>query len=95
MNSQNHLFSFLFIKLLVILPMISYLVADISLVKTYAAGPNGAVNNPDFSFAVTGDFGCSDEARKTVSNIKSKDPDLVLVTSDLHIKGMQHVGTIL
>lgn len=83
MNSQNQIFSFLFVMLLVILPIISYLDADISLVKAFAAGPDGAVHNPDFSFAVTGDFGCSDEARKTVSNIKSKYPDLVLVTGDL------------
>ncbi|HEX9318856.1 MAG TPA: metallophosphoesterase [Nitrososphaeraceae archaeon] len=44
---------------------------------------NGASYIQNFNFAVTGDFGCGDEAKKTVSNIKSKNPELVILTGDL------------
>ena len=37
-------------------------------------------DNPDFNFAATGDFGCGDEAKRTVNNIKAKDPELVILT---------------
>ena len=30
-----------------------------------------------------GDFGCGDEAKRTVNNIKAKDPELVISTGDL------------
>ena len=40
-------------------------------------------DHPDFNFAATGDFGCGDEAKRTVNNIKAKDPELVISTGDL------------
>jgi hypothetical protein len=41
-------------------------------------------NNPkNFNFAAVGDFGCSKNAEKTVSNIKGNKPELVLPLGDL------------
>ena len=40
-------------------------------------------DHPDFNFAAAGDFGCGDEAKRTVNNMKSKDPELVISTGDL------------
>jgi len=52
-------------------------------------GPNGtgitASNNPsirDFNIATVGDMGCMPEANKTVSNMVSRDPELVLALGD-------------
>lgn len=36
-----------------------------------------------FNFAAVGDFGCSEKAKETSTNIASKDPELVLVLGDL------------
>ena len=33
-------------------------------------------DHPDFNFAAAGDFGCGDEAKRTVNNIKAKDPEM-------------------
>ena len=49
-------------------------------------------NNPDFNFATAGDFGCGDEAKRTVNNIKAKDPELVILTGDL---SYQKYGSLL
>lgn len=38
---------------------------------------------PDFNLVVAGDFGCGDNAQRTVSNMLSKKPELVLDTGDL------------
>lgn len=40
----------------------------------------------DFNFAVAGDFGCGQEARKTIEAIKSKQPELVIALGDLAYK---------
>lgn len=42
---------------------------------------------PDFNFAAVGDFGCYDEANRTVSNIINKKPELVLALGDLSYSG--------
>jgi predicted MPP superfamily phosphohydrolase len=51
------------------------------------ASPNNTQNietqYPDFNFASAGDFGCSDRANSTVSNMLTKDPELVIITGDL------------
>ena len=47
---------------------------------------------PDFNFATAGDFGCGDEAKRTVNNIKAKNPELVILTGDL---SYQKYGSLL
>jgi Calcineurin-like phosphoesterase len=37
----------------------------------------------DFNIAIAGDWGCTDDARKTASSIEDKDPELVLMPGDL------------
>jgi predicted MPP superfamily phosphohydrolase len=46
---------------------------------------NGTIENnlTDFNFAAAGDFGCSDKAKNTVSNIMKMKPELILLTGDL------------
>src|SRR5215510_1660436 len=41
---------------------------------------------PDFNFAAAGDFGCSPNAQKTVSNMVSKKPEIVIALGDLSYK---------
>ena len=38
---------------------------------------------PDFNFASAGDFGCGKRADRTVRNMLTKDPELVILTGDL------------
>jgi len=40
-------------------------------------------NYPDFNFVAAGDFGCGGNPERTVSNMLTKDPELVLTTGDL------------
>ena len=40
----------------------------------------------DFNFDVAGDFGCNDEARKTIEAIEGKQPELVIGLGDLAYK---------
>jgi Calcineurin-like phosphoesterase len=40
-------------------------------------------SNEPFNFAAVGDFGCSEKAKETVTNIASKEPELVLTLGDL------------
>jgi predicted phosphodiesterase len=40
----------------------------------------------DFNFVVAGDFGCGDEAKKTVESMISKKPELVIALGDLAYK---------
>ncbi|TLX69312.1 MAG: hypothetical protein E6L03_00370 [Thaumarchaeota archaeon] len=42
---------------------------------------------PDINFAAVGDFGCGDEANRTVNNIITKNPRLVLALGDLSYSG--------
>lgn len=49
-----------------------------------------SVNNPfeetsskNFNFVVAGDFGCDDVAKKTISNMEKRDPELVIALGDL------------
>ncbi|HEY7108169.1 MAG TPA: metallophosphoesterase [Nitrososphaeraceae archaeon] len=44
---------------------------------------NSKIQYPDFNFASAGDFGCSERANRTVSNMLTMDPELVIVTGDL------------
>jgi hypothetical protein len=39
-------------------------------------------NYSDFNFVVAGDFSCNKEARKTVNNMASKNPEIVLTVGD-------------
>ena len=41
---------------------------------------------PDFNFAAAGDFGCGPNAQKTVSNMVSKKPEIVIALGDLSYK---------
>ena len=41
---------------------------------------------PDFNFAVAGDFGCKPETQKTISNMVSKKPEIVIALGDLSYK---------
>jgi hypothetical protein len=40
-------------------------------------------NYPNFNFVVAGDFGCGGKPERTISNMLTKDPELVLSTGDL------------
>jgi hypothetical protein len=40
----------------------------------------------EFNFAIAGDFGCNEEARKIIDAIKSKQPKLVIALGDLAYK---------
>lgn len=40
-------------------------------------------NHSNFNFVVAGDFGCGENAKRTVSNMLSKKPELVMTTGDL------------
>lgn len=40
----------------------------------------------DFNFSVAGDFGCNEEAKKTIESIISKQPELVIALGDLAYK---------
>lgn len=42
-----------------------------------------AVRIPDFSFVAAGDFGCTPEANRTITNMVNKNPDLMLALGDL------------
>lgn len=49
-----------------------------------AANPEfGPSSLSDFSFVTAGDFGCKDEAERTVNNMINKNPDFGLVLGDL------------
>ena len=41
---------------------------------------------PDFNFAVAGDFGCKPETQKTINNMVSKKPEIVIALGDLSYK---------
>ena len=49
----------------------------------YNFAGEGDNNRKNFNFAAVGDFGCSKNAEKTVSNIKGNKPELVLPLGDL------------
>lgn len=49
----------------------------------YNFAGEGDNNRKNFNFAAVGDFGCSTNAEKTVSNIKGSKPELVLPLGDL------------
>lgn len=43
---------------------------------------NLAQSIPDFNFVVAGDYGCGDNARRTINNMITRKPNLVLSTGD-------------
>ena len=67
-------------------PAIAQDIAFAEPIEDKNGGPDdndGDENYPDFNFAATGDFGCGDEAKRTVNSIKTKNPELVILTGDL------------
>jgi hypothetical protein len=48
-----------------------------------ANGKNNGKEDGNFNFAAAGDYGCSTNTQNTVSNMESKDPELVLALGDL------------
>jgi calcineurin-like phosphoesterase family protein len=51
--------------------------------KDYNFADEGEKERKSFNFAVAGDFGCSKNAKNTVSNMKDKKPELVIPLVDL------------
>jgi calcineurin-like phosphoesterase family protein len=51
--------------------------------KDFAFDTDGNNVSKSFNFAAAGDFGCSENTRKTVENMKKNDPELVLPLGDL------------
>jgi hypothetical protein len=51
--------------------------------KDYNFADEGEKERKSFNFAVAGDFGCSKNAKNTVSNMKDKKPELVIPLGDL------------
>jgi hypothetical protein len=51
--------------------------------KDYNFAAEGDKKRKDFNFAAVGDFGCSKNAKKTVSSMEDKKPELVLPLGDL------------
>ena len=49
----------------------------------YTFADEGDTKRETFNFVAAGDFGCSKNAKKTVSNMKDKEPELVLPLGDL------------
>jgi hypothetical protein len=47
---------------------------------------------PNFSFVTSGDFGCKDEAKRTIDNMVRKNPRFVLALGDLSYEKMRIVG---
>jgi hypothetical protein len=53
---------------------------------------NNDNNNKNFNIAVAADWGCDENAKKTVQNIQSKNPEIVIANGDLSYKNLQIVG---
>ena len=51
--------------------------------KDYTFADEGEKKRKSFNFAVAGDFGCSKNAKNTVSNMRDKKPELVIPLGDL------------
>ena len=51
--------------------------------KDYNFADKGEKERKSFNFAVAGDFGCSKNAKNTVSNMKDKKPELVIPLGDI------------
>jgi hypothetical protein len=51
--------------------------------STVLSSPESLVTLPDFSFVTAGDFGCKDEAKRTVINMISNKPDFMIALGDL------------
>jgi len=47
---------------------------------------NNNNNNKNFNIAVAADWGCAENAKKTVQNIQSKNPEIVIANGDLSYK---------
>lgn len=47
---------------------------------------NQTYESQDFNFVVGGDFGCSEDARKTIQAMENKEPELVIALGDLAYK---------
>jgi predicted phosphodiesterase len=79
--------SFCLIIAVLALPIIPHGDTDFTLHITYAGTAQyqntGNQSYPDFNFVSAGDFGCSDKAKQTVSNMISKKPELIILTGDL------------
>ncbi len=52
----------------------------------YAAQNNNNNNHNTFNIAVAADWGCDENAKKTVQNIQNKNPELVIANGDLSYK---------
>jgi hypothetical protein len=50
---------------------------------TYAQESSFTNKNTNFNIAVAADWGCKEDAKKTVQNIQSKNPELVIANGDL------------
>jgi predicted phosphodiesterase len=73
-------------------PNVIYLACIVSLILlifligySYATSKNEAASK-QFNFVVAGDFGCGDEAKKTLEIMSSKQPELVIGLGDLAYK---------
>ena len=49
----------------------------------------------DFNFVVAGDFSCNKEAKKTVNNMATKKPEIVLTVGDHSYRKSANCGLIL
>ena len=84
--SRGHLVSSFSIKCLILLFLISFSLVFL-INNSYATDNEVAVSKvQNFNFAVAGDFGCGDEAKKTIEMMSSKQPELVIALGDLAYK---------
>jgi predicted phosphodiesterase len=76
------LFTFKFSCICLIILMLS--VAPNMLFQSYASSETVThkIGTSDFNFVVAGDFSCNKEAKKTVNNMATKKPEIVLTVGD-------------
>src|SRR5580765_5299931 len=77
------LFEFKFFRICTIICIIISAVSNMFF-QGYAAFESDThkTGSPDFNFVVAGDFSCNKEAKKTVDNMATKKPEVVLTVGD-------------
>jgi predicted MPP superfamily phosphohydrolase len=84
--SRGHLVSSFSIKCFIILFLFSFSLVFL-INYSYSTDNEVAVSKVQkFNFAIAGDFGCGDEAKKTIEMMSSKQPELVIALGDLAYK---------